>query len=232
MKPKLLLIIFTICLFSLQQSTASFDYIYLKDFPQNSPIKQIVHIKNETTAELIMLPNGPFDIISASAMIQRIDQLPPSLLAKIKEKNIRLIFFTGQLTDFSANRNLKGITPRGYASSAITWDQVPGAGGNRTVYVKIGASKKGNSHGSVNLELHELAHSLDKIVYEQIRKDPRFLLIWQKEVKQIFPNQMYFLTFPEEYFAETFAMFYASEKTNQQLRKMAPLTYKFIQTLK
>ena len=46
-----------------------------------------------------------------------------------------------------------------------TWDDVPGMGGSHTVFVKIGASDKGNGHGSVNLELHELAHSVDHIVY-------------------------------------------------------------------
>ncbi|MEF2098411.1 hypothetical protein V3595_27995 [Bacillus sp. CFBP9009] len=46
----------------------------------------------------------------------------------------------------------------------------------------VGASDKGKGHGSVNLELHELAHSIDKIVYNGIRDDVNFLGIWGKEV--------------------------------------------------
>ena len=57
--------------------------------------------------------------------------------------------------------------------------------GSHTVLVKIGASDKGKGHGSVNLELHELAHSVDQIVYGGIRDDDKFLSIWRKEVHSI-----------------------------------------------
>ncbi|MFD4931567.1 hypothetical protein ACFWMS_22115 [Peribacillus butanolivorans] len=40
--------------------------------------------------------------------------------------------------------------------------------------VKTRASDKGNGHGSVNLELHELAHFIDNIVYNGIRKTRNF----------------------------------------------------------
>ncbi|MEK5364257.1 hypothetical protein MHB45_28125 [Peribacillus sp. FSL K6-5616] len=71
--------------------------------------------------------------------------------------------------------------------------------------VKIRASDKGDGHGSVNLELHELAHSIDNIVYDGIRKDWDFFRIREKK-----------------------EMFYVK---NQLLRQKAPETYNFIKQL-
>ncbi|MGE1164464.1 anthrax toxin lethal factor-related metalloendopeptidase [Peribacillus simplex] len=41
----------------------------------------------------------------------------------------------------------------------------------------------------------------------------------------------YFSNYPEEYFAETFAMFYVKNEQNQLLRQKAPETYNFIKQL-
>ena len=74
--------------------------------------------------------------------------------------------FTGKLTDNPTASHLSGMIPRGYVNNT-TWDDVPGLGGSKTVLVKIGASHKGNGHSSVNLELHELAHSIDNYVFNE-----------------------------------------------------------------
>jgi hypothetical protein len=113
-----------------------------------------------------------------------------------------------------------------------TWDDVPGVGGSKTVLVKIGASEKGNGHGSVNLELHELAHSVDRYVYDEIRHDPTFLEIWEAEKEILFPGKTYFTSYPEEYFAETFAMFYLGNETKEELKMRAPKTFMFYSSLK
>ena len=47
--------------------------------------------------------------------------------------------------------------------------------------MKIGASDKGNGHSSVNLELHELAHSIDSYVFNELRYNKNFLEIWNQE---------------------------------------------------
>jgi hypothetical protein len=138
--------------------------------------------------------------------------------------------FNGKLTDNSSAAYLKGTTPRGYGNNA-KWDDVPGMGGSHTVLVKIGASDKGKGHSSVNLELHELAHSIDTIVYGGIQDDPEFLNIWGKEVHILFPNQPYFINYPEEYFAEVFAIFYVNQEQNDRLKLLAPRTYAYIKQL-
>lgn len=136
--------------------------------------------------------------------------------------------FTGSLTDLPSLRHLRGVIPRGYRET--TWDDVPGSGGGRIVYIKIGASEKGQGHSSVNLELHELGHSVDRIIFG-IRRDPDFLSLWKREREKLFPGNAYFCQYPEEYFAETFAMYHYSKETRLRIERMAPRTAKYIEKL-
>ena len=60
----------------------------------------------------------------------------------------------------------------------------------------------------MNLELHELAHSIDRHVFNGLRYKKNFLEIWDQEKEKLFPEVNYLMTYPEEYFAESFAYFY------------------------
>jgi hypothetical protein len=213
-------------------SQASFDSIKLGDYPINSELYQL--IKNESSLqqlnEMILLPKSLFDEKTAAGIITRMANLPEALLEKINEQDITLKLFTGKLTDNQTARYLAGQIPRGY-NSQTTWDEVPGIGGSQVVLVKIGSSEKGKGHGSVNLELHEMAHSIDKLVFENVSENKEFQLIWEEERGILFPGNSYFILHAEEYFAETFAMYYLNAETKKQLQEFAPQTYDFIQTL-
>ena len=231
-KFMLITMIILIVLPLLGNSQASVDGIYLKNFPVKSPLQLSLTLQSdEQLGDIVLLPEQSFNQKEVASMIDRLDQLPPSMLVKINQQHIKLKLFEGRLTDNPTAKHLKGITPRGYVSKK-TWDDVPGVGGSKTVLVKIGASEKGNGHGSVNLELHELAHSVDRYVYDEIRKDPMFLEIWEEEREALFPGKPYFTTLPEEYFAETFAMYYLGEETRQELKNIAPNTFRFYSDLK
>lgn len=213
-------------------SQASFDSIKLGDYPRNSELYPLIN-KNTSLQQLnqiILLPKSLFDEKEAASIINRIGHLPGPLLNSINEKNINLKLFTGKLTDNQTARYLAGQIPRGYHSQT-TWDEVPGIGGSKVVLVKIGSSEKGKGHGSVNLELHELSHSIDSLVFQNISKDKEFQLIWEEERGKLFPGNSYFILHAEEYFAETFAMYYLNKETNDQLKNLAPQTYDFIQSL-
>lgn len=185
---------------------------------------------HQTLQKMIILPDTPFDHSEAKKMIETLAHIDPALLKKIADQHIYMKLFTGKLTDEPSARYLRGQTPRGYLSS-ITWDDVPGIGGSHLVLVKIGHSEKGKGHGSVNLELHELAHSIDYIVFDHIHATPSFLAIWREEAKQLFPHNYYFLDYPEEYFAESFAYYYYNNETRGHLKETAPKTYEFIKQL-
>lgn len=232
MRKFLLIIILTfitIPLFGAAQ--ADTKGIYLKDFPKESVLHQSLKLRsNDQMGGIIVLPEEPFNEREAARMISRLDKLPTSILTKINREKIQVNLFTDKLTDNPSAEHLKGIIPRGYQSEK-KWDDVPGMGGSKIVLVKIGASEKGNGHGSVNLELHELAHSVDRYVYQEIRNDPVFLKIWKQECANLFTGIAYFNTFPEEYFAETFAMYFLGGVSNETLKREAPKTYEFIQAL-
>ncbi|WAA13276.1 anthrax toxin lethal factor-related metalloendopeptidase [Fervidibacillus halotolerans] len=222
------LIFVVVVLFS--RTEATFDFLFLKDLPPSSPLIDIPVTTSERVNSIILLPTGEFDHMEAKTIIQRIASLPDPLLQKIENNGIKIQLFIGSLTDFPSTKHLRGKTPRGYTNS-ITWDDVPGIGGGTIILVKIGASNRGNGHGSINLELHELGHSVDQIVFHGIRMDPNFLEIWQEEVANLFQGEGYFLNYPEEYFAETFAMFYTDRNTKKILKEKAPKTYSILSKL-
>lgn len=230
-KSAQIFIVIVLSLSMLGSSKANMDGIFLYEFPKQSLLYDSLDLQSVKFAgELIILPEGEFDQKEAAMIINRVANLSDSLLKKAVDNNIRLKLFKGSLTDNPSVRHLKGVVPRGYTSKK-TWDQVPGIGGAKLVLVKIGSSEKGNGHSSVNLELHELAHSLDRHVYGEIRNDDEFLRIWKLESRLLFPGQSYFLNFPEEYFAESFAMYYIGGTHAKLLTEAAPQTYQFIKSL-
>jgi Pro-Pro endopeptidase len=222
----LLLLIPTVTYSSYEQ-----DAIPLKD---TAMFHDIMFQRSENASflgEIVYVPKGAFQQSEAEQMIMRLSDINPDILKKMAQEKLRIKLFTGKLTDEADFSHLKGIKPRGYSENGPTWDDVPGAGGSDTVYVKIGSSNKGSGHGSVNLELHETAHTIDKYVLNEIRHHPDFQKAWQSERERLFPGRGYFLMYPEEYFAETFTMFYYNQLTRNQLRETAPQTYRFLQNV-
>lgn len=185
----------------------------------------------EILEDIIILPETPFNETEAIKMLTRISNINTHLLEALRTENIQIILFTGKITDLPSAAHLKGKKPRGYSENGPTWDEVPGIGGSRAILVKVGNSHKGEGHGSANLELHEIAHTFDRIVFDQVRDEPEFQKIWIKEAENLFPNQDYFISFPEEYFAEAFVYYFLSEQTNKYLQKEAPLTYSYFVNL-
>ncbi|MGG0716839.1 toxin [Robertmurraya massiliosenegalensis] len=233
MKKRVFVIgISVVMLILLGNSKQSNDGILLKYYPSNSPLKELLYLDdNSPINEIVILPEQHFDEVNTASIIENLQQLPPTLLAKIQQNEIFIKLFVGKLTDNPTAKHLKGMIPRGYTSNK-KWDEVPGIGGGKVVLVKIGYSEKGMGHGSVNLELHELAHSIDQIIYNKLRFDPFFLHVWMNEKHALFQNRTYFITLPEEYFAEAFAMYYVNKENRSILKDNAPLTYEFIKNLK
>ncbi|MGV3465538.1 MAG: anthrax toxin lethal factor-related metalloendopeptidase [Heyndrickxia sp.] len=226
---KKIVYLFVLCvILLLGLSKPSLDGILLK----NSALYPTDHLHSEALlGDMVVLPKQSYyDKDEVKKILSRLDHLPPSMLEKADNKGIKIKLFVGKLTDNPTAAYLKGKTPRGYQDHSITWDDVPGIGGSKTVLVKIGYSEKGKGHGSVNLELHELAHSLEHYLYDG-KKEQAFIPIWKLEAAKMFPGNDYFITYQEEYFAECFAMFNYSQESKIQLKKFAPMTYKFISTL-
>ncbi|RST72950.1 toxin [Siminovitchia acidinfaciens] len=179
----------------------------------------------------VMLPEEEFNETEAEKIINRLDFLPKSVLSAINEHDVKIILFEGMLTDQPYAKHLKGKVPRGYPDTA-SWDDLPGAGGSQFVFVKIGSSEKGEGHGSVNLEYHELAHSLQHFSFNDGKADQKITQAWEQEASSLFPGMDYFLDYKEEYFAECFAYYFYSADTREQLKRKAPKMYTFLSSLK
>jgi len=230
-KNRFLFVIVILSFLLLGNSQAEKEGIKLLQFSQHSMLKTSVNlVSEEVLSHIIILPATPFNQEEAAQIISRIDRLPPSLLEKVHEAGIVIQLFNGKLTENKAAAHLENIVPRGYVQQT-TWDDIPGMGGGKIVLVKIGASHKGKGHGSVNLELHELAHSIDRLVYNGLRGKQSYQEIWKLEKENMFPNKRYYLLYPEEYFAECFAYYYAGGQYRQELKRKAPLTFQFIKNL-
>ncbi|TMU86838.1 toxin [Bacillus sp. BHET2] len=210
------------------QTKADYSGILLK----HSPLKTNLTLQSRNQLEnMILLPDSAYDKEAAMEMVSRLDHIPTQLLESAENQDIKIRLFKNKLTDFSTTSHLKGVTPRGYTNKSITWDDVPGIGGSKLVLVKIGHSEKGMGHNSCNLELHELAHSIDRYVLTDFSYELEFLPAWKQEAPRIFPAESYFLHYKEEYFAETFAMYYLNHETRNLLKKKAPATYRFFNEL-
>ncbi|ASS99442.1 MULTISPECIES: anthrax toxin lethal factor-related metalloendopeptidase [Geobacillus] len=186
---------------------------------------------HDVLGRIIIVPETEFSASEANEMIRTLARIDRTILEQAADHHIYIQLLTGPITDEPTARHLRGKTPRGYMPGSKTWDEVPGIGGSHLVLVRLGHSEKGKGHGSVNLELHEFAHSLDYIVFDRIHETHEFQAIWREEAPRLFPGESYFLTYPEEYFAESFAYYYASGKTRQTLRAAAPRTYALIRGL-
>ena len=127
-----------------------------------------------------LLPETEFSEKDAASIIASLSKIPYNQLEALKNEKVYIKLFTGKLTDHPSAGHLKGVVPKGYKSGK-TWDDVPGMGGGKMVLVKIGHSERGKGHGSVNLELHEIAHSIDRHVYGGLRDSREFLRLWREE---------------------------------------------------
>jgi hypothetical protein len=67
-------------------------------------------------------------------------------------------------------------------------------------------------------------------VFNEISGSKEFLNMWESEHEQLFPGNSYF-QYPEEYFAETFAMYYLNTDSKELLRTKAPKTFEFMKQL-
>ncbi|MCM1988928.1 anthrax toxin lethal factor-related metalloendopeptidase [Oceanirhabdus seepicola] len=179
--------------------------------------------------KLVVLPETDYDESEAKQMINRLSKIDHRILEELSNANVKIKLTNTNVTDVDEYIYLKGVTPRGWENTGKTWDDIPGLGGNLVV-ARIGYSEPSykNGHGAINLELHETAHAIDYYVFDKISGLNEFISIMNVEGEKLFPNDGYRGGYCEEYFAEAFAMYYLNDKTNEELKEKAPLTYKFM----
>lgn len=220
---KLILRESTIDMFS--KNTKEIEVDGMEALGKNAQQRQILRLKEK----LFELPEGDYDKEEAEKMMDRILRIHPEILQSFIDKGCKIRLINTNITGDSLYSHLKGETPRGWEDTGLTWDDIPGIGG-QVVLARIGYSDTGKGHGSFNLELHETAHSIDKYVLGDISQMEEFVKIKEEEKQSLFGDNHYF-DYSEEYFAEIFTMYYLNEDTYNQLKKDAPKSFRYIKKI-
>lgn len=191
-----------------------------------------VHAEEDVLDQVVKIETvGEYDEKAAAEMKERIGTIHPLFLEVLAEKEVVIKLINFPLTDLPEYAYLKGEVPRGWEGTGLTWEDVPGAGGDPTV-ARIGKSDPNDpdsGHDDINLELHEIGHAVDEFVFDDISFSDEFVSIHEREKDGFLPD-VYF-DFVEEYFAEAFAYYYLNEESRQVLLEKAPETKAFIDSL-
>ncbi|GIP53397.1 anthrax toxin lethal factor-related metalloendopeptidase [Paenibacillus vini] len=185
---------------------------------------------NKLIDDIVVLPQGEYNKTDANKMINRLSLIPSSLLQGLKDNGVKVKLVNGKITDEPEFAQYKGVTPRGWENTGLTWDDVPGVSSN-VVIARIGYSNKGKGHNGQNLELHETFHAIDRIVLNNVSSSSDFLEIWKKEANNDYEGDGYVSVYSTEYFAETATLYFYSDKTRNHLKEDMPLTYEFLDKL-
>ncbi|ANS76224.1 hypothetical protein AWM70_17910 [Paenibacillus yonginensis] len=185
---------------------------------------------NSFISSMIQLPTGSYNTKEAQAMIGRIQRIPAPILKALNDKGVKIILTNDIITNVPELNYLKGVTPRGWEKTGLTWDDVPGVS-EKDVVVRIGYSQKGKGHNSFNLEIHETMHAVDRFVFNTVSSSQEFKDIFNKEASVNYKGDGYFSAYPEEYFAEAASMYVYNDNTRKQLKDSTPLTYAFFDKL-
>ncbi|OUB14807.1 hypothetical protein BK708_25305 [Bacillus thuringiensis serovar yunnanensis] len=170
-------------------------------------------------------------------MITNISKIDPTILEKLVEKGMHIKLVDYPITETNEYADLKDRIPWGWAGvkdsngNQLTWNDVPGIGSvdGKPVVARIGYSEPGKGHNTINLELHETAHAIDRVVFHDISKTDGFRKAGESEQKNFLPG--HYTENPVEYFAESLAYYYKDAATRQVLKDKAPMTYSYIESL-
>ncbi|WP_442601525.1 anthrax toxin lethal factor-related metalloendopeptidase [Paenibacillus sp. KN14-4R] len=180
--------------------------------------------------DIVTLPTDKYDTKEADNMKERLAKIPATLLQGLKDKSVKIKLVNGKITNEPELAQYKGVTPRGWEQTGLTWDDVPGVSTNNVI-VRIGFSNKHKGHNSQNLELHETLHAVDRMALGEVSASKEFNNIFKKEADINYKGDGYVSVYPTEYFAETATLYLYSKATRESLQKDMPLTYDFLDKL-
>lgn len=215
------------------QNVTLAEHLVFNDAIDRKPAEKIGLVSKDEMDLLIKLfvelPEDEYDIEEAEEMITRIRLVPENYIELLIRDGTSIRLINNPMTDEPEYEHLRGVIPRGWEETGRTWDDVPGAGG-QLIVARIGYSDPGEYHGSHNLELHEIGHQVDFVVFDLHGLDSTnadFAELTEIE-ESLFSGAYY--KYDEEYFAEAFTMYYLSEATNKELKREAPQVYEYFRS--
>lgn len=178
--------------------------------------KNVENQKNarKYTEKLIILPDKDFNPEIVENIRARIERIPSKILKELYNEGVRIQLINGSITDLPLLKEYNGQK----------FDDFNGIYYPGTAVIRIDNNYK------YAIELHEIGHAIDASLLK-ISTTEEFLNIFSKEAHAIFqsPNETYYSSSPQEYFAQTFCMYYYDSYNRKKLKRSAPETYKILQ---
>lgn len=179
-----------------------------------------------------IMVKGSVELNNLNQFISEYKKFPAHLASEMKRKGTKIHIMEGN-----------GITvdptwiQEGHTIDGRNWDNVPGGAGTPgQTPTRITINQLYKKHGSINLFLHEHAHTMDRMFRENLfsHSNTWDKLINRNEVTH-FLNQIcgsYCVNNTIEGFAELFAYYYACEASKQDLKENLPDIAAFFDNLK
>lgn len=188
-------------------------------------LDQIIKDNNIILVTPISNPQYLWDFVG------QLERFPLNLRQEMKDKGIEIRLMEGRGITVDPTAKLAGVRE---GKAGRLWDDVPGSGGNPT---RVVVNQLYNNHGSINIFLHEHAHTLDLGKRRTpLNQSPEFRAFRTQEPKyneflrKLCP-QDYCATDPEEGFAELFAYYHGCSESQQHLEKHMPAVASYFRNL-
>jgi Pro-Pro endopeptidase len=160
-----------------------------------------------------VLKGSPVTLEHLNMVNRQAAKIPPSVMEATRAAGRPIQVLAGRgITDHPEFAHLKGVTPRGYPAG-MTWDDVGGAGGGATIVV----ANKIEQSGSLNLVLHEHAHTYDYVMAKKSGARPSDSPEWRRAHEQGQWSDAYLANHPEEGYAESFARYFGGKASRSFL---------------
>jgi|GEM_PF-6357910 len=163
-------------------------------------------------------------------------RLPVELLITLRKRNRGIDLVADNVTTHPAMESYSDVRPRGWAEGR-TWSEVPGAGATGRHGTIIAGNSLHRGHGSVDLILHEVGHTVDRYfkdrdgsmdfsntrLFSEVNGTTPFENLYG-------PSAGYQSSNEEENFAEMFALYFASPETRQHLSETFPAGHSYFES--
>lgn len=163
-------------------------------------------------------------------------RLPVNLLITLRQRNRGIDLVADNVTNHPAMESYANRRPRGWAEGR-TWSEVPGAGATGRHGTIIAGNSLHRGHGSVDLILHEVGHTVDRYfkdrdgtmdfsntrIFSEVNSATPFEALYGRSAGYQSSND-------EENFAEMFALYFATPETRQHLSEIFPAGHSYFQS--
>jgi Pro-Pro endopeptidase len=197
------------------------------------------------SGKIVELRNCESNNPKVKKYLDQFSKVPESFKNALYQYGVKIVFFSGQLTDNPELEHYRGVVPRGYPSHLV-WDYLDGMylGDEKIVFIGIDGSYYATDKERFpdlwkperDIFLHELGHALDDSIGDVIFGNSISKL---KEIPGLmktepFPDRPgskikgYYNSHVREYLANAFEQYLRSSDTKETMKMNQPSIYNIL----